>query len=553
MGKIVMGISAGHNRGAAIVINGKLEVAIANERITRIKTDRSDNIPEEAMLYCLDALELTWDQIDEYVYNITEDINKVPEQFTELTGQSLDKLKFIPHHQAHAYSTFVASGFKEGVVVVADAMGSVYNDTTPIKDWYDLDESELKEGEEWAEGFSIYEFKEGQTKPEALYKKWIRFPYMPEYEGSIGYFYGMGAKQLVYNEKTNSWPAGKLMGLASYANKDFVNEIEDLSIRTDYDLQVPAAPFLSNIVDYRSDFQSKADIAGVYQKEQELNSIHLVEMASRMSDSKNVCVSGGSFLNCNTNELIIKSKLFDGMYFLPPADDSGIAIGCAYAGGIEDHIPSGEFMSAYTGKTYSDEEIISAILAFDERVAFTKLPDDELIQAAVGALYENQVIGWMQGGSETGPRALGNRSILANPSKKWMVEYINSEIKKREWYRPFAPSVLFEDQADIFELDTYSPYMLVTTEVKQEWRDKIPAVTHFDGTSRYQSVTESNNPRYHALITEFKKATSIPVVLNTSFNGPEEPIVETPENAINTMLNHDLKVLFINNYMIYRK
>ena len=175
---------------------------------------------------------------------------------------------------------------------------------------------------------------------------------------------------------------------------------------------------------------------------------------------------------------------------------------------------------------------------------------DSVADMASSWLADNKVIGWFQNGSECGPRALGDRSILANPRKKWMVEYINTEIKKREWYRPFAPSVLYERQAEIFELDTYSPYMLVTTTVKPEWRDKIPAVTHFDHTSRYQSVTPHSNANYHKLISAFANKTGIPVVLNTSFNGPEEPIVETPYDAVRTMLKHDLYALVINKISI---
>lgn len=554
MSKIVMGLSAGHTRGAAITVDGELKVAIANERLTRIKDDRSESIAIESMDYCIDTLGITYDDIDLFVYNITEEVNKVPEEFQAHTGQSLDKLKFIPHHIAHAYSTFAASGYKDGVVVIADAMGSVYNDVTPIKEWYQLDESDLKEGQEWAEGFSIYEFKDGNITPQPLYKKWVRYPFDPDYQGSIGYFYGVGSKQLVYSPKTNTWQAGKLMGLASYADPNYVNQFEDFSIRTENDLQVPAFPVKEHEVNWQSsDFQAKANVAGLYQREQEKNSMHLVEMASRLSDSKNVCVAGGSFLNCNTNELIIRSGLFENQYFMPPADDSGIPHGCAYAGAayLMNEIRTGKWMSPYTGRTYQEQDILSA--AKEMNLVATKLEGDALYDTAASFLQENKVIAWMQGGSETGPRALGNRSILANPSAPWMMDFINSEVKKREWYRPFAPSVLFEKQGEIFDLDTYSPYMLVTTTVKEEWRKKIPAVVHHDYTSRYQSVTQDNNPRYHNLISAFYNKTGIPVVLNTSFNGPEEPIVETPLNAMNTMINHGLYAVFVGDYMITRK
>lgn len=549
-----MGLSAGHNRGAAITIDGEIAVAISNERITRIKTDHSDEMPIESMQYCIDALGLTYDDIDIFIYNITEPVNKITRDFEKLTGQPLSKLKFIPHHIAHAYSTFAASGFEEAAVVVVDAMGSVYNDVTPIKEWYQLDESELKEGQEWAEGYSIYQFKKNDINPHPKYKKWVRFPFHSNYEGSVGYFYGMGAKQLVYNPKSNTWPAGKLMGLASYADPIVVSGFEPFSIQTENDLQVPSFAILDDQVDWQSDFQAKANVAGLYQREQESNSMHLVKMAKNLTGSNNICVAGGSFLNCNTNEMIIRSGLFENQYFMPPADDSGIPHGCAYAGAayLMNEIRTGEWMSAYTGKTYTDDEIESAAMPFINEITFEKLSKSDKYYMAASMLNGNKVIGWMQNGSESGPRALGNRSMLASPKSPWMINYINSEIKRREWYRPFAPSVLYDKQSEIFDLDTYSPYMLVTTTVKEEWKSKIPSVVHHDGTSRYQSVTLKNNEEYYNLISEFYKKSGVPVVLNTSFNGPEEPVVETPQDAINSMLKHDLYALFINDYVIYR-
>ena len=167
-------------------------------------------------------------------------------------------------------------------------------------------------------------------------------------------------------------------------------------------------------------------------------------------------------------------------------------------------------------------------------------------------ISEKNIVTIFQGRSEAGPRALGNRSMLASPKSPWMVNYINSEIKRREWYRPFAPSVLYDKQGEIFDLDTYSPYMLVTTTVKEEWKNKIPSVVHHDGTSRYQSVTPENNEEYYNVINKFYEKSGLPVVLNTSFNGPDEPIVETPFDAVRSMLNHDLFALFINDYMVVR-
>jgi len=556
MSNIALGFSVGHSRGAAITINGELRVAIANERITRIKTDHSDRLPLESIKYCLTALGLTYNDVDAWVWNTTEESSDVPGQFDKMIGVSRDKLHFLPHHQAHAYSSYYASDFKESAVIVADAMGSIYNNDTPIKEWYTLDTSDLEEDQQLAEGFSIYHFKEGQNKPEAVYKKWVRYPFDHHHEGSIGYFYGMGAKQLVYDEKHHSWSAGKLMGLASYARKSEVDSVDHKSIRTENDLYVPCIPIKEDLVNHKSDFQAKADVAGLYQREQELNSLHLAKMAKSITGSDSLCVAGGSFLNCNTNELIIKHGLFKNNYFIPPADDSGIAIGCVFYGATILN-PKVKFrkswMSPYLGITYTDQEIEEAVISNDDFVYANKMSYKQMIDVSSTLLLDNKVIGWFQRGSETGPRALGNRSIIANPSSKWIVEYINSDIKKREWYRPFAPSVLYSEQSKIFELDTYSPYMLVTTKVKKEWQNKIPAVTHFDGTSRYQSVTQKNNKTYHDVISAFYKKSGIPVLLNTSFNGPEEPIVETPSDAIKTMIKNDLYAVVINNYIIYRR
>jgi hypothetical protein len=211
-----------------------------------------------------------------------------------------------------------------------------------------------------------------------------------------------------------------------------------------------------------------------------------------------------------------------------------------------------KMFSPYIGKTYSRNEIIS-VLNENPNLVFTEYTDfNQLTEEVSRILSENRVIGWFQDGSEIGPRALGNRSILASPIKPWMTGHINGDIKIREWYRPFAPAVLFEHQKDVFESDVYSPYMLVTTTVKEEWRKRIPAVTHIDNSARHQSVTELSNPKFYNLIKSFYNKTGVPVLLNTSFNGPTEPIVETPKEAIATFLERNINFLVINNFLISR-
>ena len=549
-----LGFSVGHDKGAAIIENGRLMVAITEERISRIKHDGAysgGKIPFASIRYCLDYLNLTLKDIDSLVYSTTEMVDDVEQQFIEIfKNSSLPKLTFIPHHLAHAYSTFFSSGFEDSVVIVADASGSILTHTNKMPKWYqDVSRDGLSDEEDWTEGISIYHFTKKEYKE--VYKKWIKYPVpIDTNEGvSVGTMYSEGSLQLVFEPNLNTWPAGKLMGLASYANQKLVDESPFYVQKLDKDIFIPNNRIFPRVT-WSSDFFSRACVAGIYQREQERASLILAEIGRDLSDSKNVCVAGGSFLNCNSNEKILNSGLYEKCYFLPPSDDSGIPLGCAWYGYQQLwDINEVEVLKPYTGKKYQESDIISAINKFPN-LDFIKFDDfNELLDIVTYWLTQNRVVGWFQGSSELGPRALGNRSILASPIEKWMTGHINSDIKKREWYRPFAPAVLFEHQSEIFESDVFSPYMLVTTTVKEEWRNKIPAVVHIDNSARHQSVTPESNSKFHDLIKSFYNKTGVPVLLNTSFNGPHEPIVETPEDAIRTFLSQNLDLLVIENYL----
>ena len=551
-----LGFSVGHDKGAVIIEDGKVVIGITQERLSRIKHDgahQGGKIPYESILYCLNHLGLTIKDIDSAVYSTTELIDNVEEQFKSKFGPNNINLSFIPHHLAHAYSSFFSSGFDDAVVIVADASGSILNNLNKLNKWYPNTTIEgLDKGEDWAEGISIYHLTKNEHKE--VHKKWIKYPVPLETEDcvSVGTLYSEGSLQLIYEPNEHTWPAGKLMGLSSYANQDIVNEAPDYIIEQDGDIFIPNKRIYPK-VDYNSDFYSRACVAGIYQREQERASLILAKMAKELTQSNNVCVAGGSFLNCNSNEKILNSGLFENSFFIPPADDSGIPLGCAWFAYQElVDIKKTEVLSPYIGKPYSRSEIISTINQFPN-LKFEEYDDiDRLIEDASYLLTQNRVIGWFQGGSEIGPRALGNRSILASPIQSWMTGHINADIKKREWYRPFAPAVLFEHQGDVFESDVYSPHMLVTTTVKEEWRNKIPAVTHIDYSARHQSVTETNNPKFYKLISKFYEKTNVPVLLNTSFNGPKEPIVETPTDAIRCFYETKLDHLVIENFIIHR-
>mgnify|MGYP000524687270 FL=1 len=552
----VLGFSVGHDKGAVIIENGKVVVGITQERLTRIKHDgayQGGLIPFESINYCLNALSITHRDIDYYVYSTTEIEDTVGSQFfSKYYDLKVEILNFIPHHLAHAYSAFFSSGLEDAAVIVADASGSIVTFKNKTHIWYDPKEYNLDTDSDWAEGISIYHFNKNEHKE--LYKKWIKYPVpINTDEGvSLGTMYSTGSLQLIYEPNTQTWPAGKLMGLASYANEDIVNEAPFFVEEKEDDIYISNNNIYPK-VSWKSDFYSRACVAGIYQREQERASLMLANMTKKFTDSKNICVVGGSFLNCNSNEKILNSGLFENCYFLPPSDDSGIPLGCAwFAYQKLTDIEETEMLSPYFGREYSKGEVFAALNEHPTLVYTEYQNFDDLVENVSFSLSQNRVIGWFQGGSEIGPRALGNRSIIASPINSWMTGHINSDIKRREWYRPFAPAVLFEHQGDVFESSVYSPYMLVTTTVKEEWRNKVPAITHIDNSSRHQSVTVKNNPRFYSLISKFNEKTGVPVLLNTSFNGPHEPIVETPMDAIGTFLSCNLDILVLNNIVITR-
>lgn len=549
-----LGFSVGHDKGAVVIEDGKVVVGITQERLSRIKHDgayQGGKIPYESIIYCLNYLGITIKDIDFFVYSTTELKDDVEEQFKDLFGSRNFNLKFIPHHLAHAYSSFFSSGFEDAAVIVADASGSILNHLNKLPNWYpDVDTEKLSPDEDWTEGISIYHLNKKTFKE--VYKKWIKYPVPLDTDDdvSVGTLYSEGSLQLIYEPNEHTWPAGKLMGLASYANQDIVNEAPEYIIEKDDDVFIPNRRIYPKVT-YSSDFYSKACVAGIYQREQERVSIMLAKIGKKLTESKNVCVAGGSFLNCNSNEKILNSGLFENSYFVPPADDSGIPLGCAWFAYQElVDIKETEFFSPYIGKSYSRLDVISEINKNPNLIVTEYNDFNQLTEDISHVLSQNRVIGWFQDGSEIGPRALGNRSILASPINSWMTGHINSDIKGREWYRPFAPAVLFEHQKDIFESEVYSPYMMVTTTVKEEWRSRIPAVTHIDYSARHQSVTETSNNKFYKLIKSFYNKTGVPVLLNTSFNGPKEPIVESPADAINTFLTRGLDYLVINNFVI---
>ncbi|PHM64012.1 carbamoyltransferase [Xenorhabdus stockiae] len=369
-------------------------------------------------------------------------------------------------------------------------------------------------------------------------------------EHSIGGLYG-GASKFVFGKDFNE---GKLMGLAPYGKSGRFPEelflIEDARVKINYDLIEDLGIKNTNIKD---DFQYCADLAKWVQEQTEKALFYILNSYHKMYASDNLCYAGGLALNAVANGKIIKNTPFKNVYIQPAAGDNGLAIGACYYGWMkvlnkEKVLFNG---NPYFGIKY-DESKSSLRKYLNDNYAITK--PDNLDEVVAKHISKGKVVGCFRNGSEFGPRALGNRSILADPRRKEMLDYINIEIKNREEFRPFAPSILKDRYLDFFRPGNEdSDYMIKVSQVIPEKSEQISAVVHVDGSARVQTVTRELNRDYYNLINEFYKLTGIPILLNTSFNGKDTPIVETPEDAINFYKESKLDFLIINNYLIYRK
>jgi carbamoyltransferase len=302
--------------------------------------------------------------------------------------------------------------------------------------------------------------------------------------------------------------------------------------------------------EFKAGFQAYADLAWWVQREVERAILYIVRARHARSPTRNLCYAGGVALNAVANRLILTQGPYENVFIQPAAGDNGLAIGCAYYGWLEvlgrERVKATR--SVYLGKRYKDDETAAVLRRYAPLVDFAYSTDP--VAEAADALAAGQVVGWYQGEAECGPRALGNRSILADPRLPDVRDHINAKVKFREDFRPFAPSVLAEDAGIYFECDYASPHMLLVAPVREEWRAKIPAVVHQDNSARIQTVTKEDNALYRRLIEAFKARSGIGVLLNTSLNRRGIPIVETPEDAMMLFIYCGLDVLVIDNFVV---
>lgn len=564
----VLGINAyDHDASACLLRNGELGWAIAKERITRDKHD--GGFYKEPVEYCLNAEGVSIDDIDLVVRNcyilpptemerrmlhqplryFTPDESCKPADYPKFFKDV--PVEYVSHHLAHAYSAFAPSPFEEGVVMVVDGVGSYRSDVTEPVPRTDIATPLARESE------SYYSFS--GSRIETLKKVWMEpvrgflseeFFNMP----GLGAYYSRASTYIF-----GDWnKCGELMGLAPYGRPGKVEPLLEMDGQNLRVLEWPAlldkpwGPMSGRKWEDNAAIEHWQDLAWRVQDDAERVLLARARWLRETTRAKNLVIAGGVALNCVANGRIAREAGFDNVWIQPAAGDDGIAIGCALYGrlALQKHPRNFVMKHAYLGREYSGEEISAARNAFPIRFETAAETFDDICAETAKRLSEGKVVGWYQGRSEFGPRALGNRSLLADPRTSEMKDRLNKRIKFRQSFRPFAPIVLAERSKEIFEGDHDSPFMLMAQNVRPEWRDKIPAIVHVDGTARVQTVCEETNPRLYRLLKEFEKLTGVPVLLNTSYNVKGEPIVETPADAVYCFLNTNIDCLVMKDMIV---
>jgi carbamoyltransferase len=575
----ILGINAYHaDASAAIVCNGQLVAAAEEERFNRIK--HCAGFPHRAVRYCLNEAGIKPEELSSIAIarDTRANLNKkllyafkIPQMalrrlapqgkfasIKEEVARALDvdpqrlaaEVSRVEHHKAHLASSFFVSGFDEAALLSVDGLGDFASTM-------------------WGVG------RDGKMTIGGA----IAFPH------SLGFFYTAITQYLGF------WKYGdeyKVMGLASYGEPEFKDEFTRIvrlgerngephfNLGLDYfihhkvgsqitwDEGIPVigklySDFLEERLGGAREGGSAVDkrhenIAASLQDRLEDSVISLLNKLYDLYKVKKLCMAGGVAFNCVANGLIFEKTPFEEVYVPPAAGDAGLAIGAAFY--LYHQVlnqPRSFVMShAYWGPQFTREQIRRALGSNgtqDGRWRVTELSDEELVGVTASRIAEGKIVGWYQGRLEFGPRALGNRSILVDPRRAEMKDILNSRIKHRELFRPFAPSILEERVGDYFEHSYPSPFMLMTYRVKPEKREEIPAPTHVDGTGRLQTVNRAQNLRYWQLIAEFEKLTGVPVLLNTSFND-NEPVVCSPGEAIECFLRTKMDILAIGNFLV---
>lgn len=593
----ILGISAFyHDSAAALVIDGKIISAAQEERFSRKKHDAS--YPFNAIKFVLESSKLKLSQIDYIIFYekpflkferlletylafspkgfksfcmsipiwlreklfqkkfLYEKLKQHDENFNDI-----NKIYFSEHHFSHAASAFYPSPFKDAIILTLDGVGEWV--TTTISSGHENEIKMLKE---------------------------IHFPH------SIGLLYSAFTYYTGFKVNEGEY---KVMGLAPYGEPKFkdliLKELIDLKEDGSFRLNMKYFNYATGLTMINNKFENlfgqksrnpntdlltqfHMDIASSIQAVTEEIILKLAKSLSKENKSKNLCLAGGVALNCVANGKILKNKFFENIWIQPAAGDAGGSLGAALGFWYQElknkrnsEIINDQMNGAYLGPSFKNDEVEKILKSL--KANYEKKDDKNLITLIASELDKKKIIGWFQGRMEFGPRALGCRSIIADPRSSDMQKKLNLKIKFRESFRPFAPSVLREDLKDWFDLNCDSPYMLLVSNINKNImipmsendkklfgieklnikRSSIPAVTHVDYSARIQTVHKETNPKYYNLLKKFKEITNCPILVNTSFNVRGEPIVCTVEDAYRCFMGTNLDILVCENFILYKE
>ena len=590
----ILGISAFyHDSAAALIIDGKIIAAAQEERFSRKKHDY--RYPYNAVQYVLSEAKLKLSQINHIVFYekpflkferlletylafapsgfksfslsmpiwLREKLFQKKYLFDNLKEHDvhfndIDKINFSEHHYSHAASAFYPSPFEEAIILTLDGVGEWATTTVSIG-----------------------------KKNEIKMIKEINFPH------SLGLIYSAFTYYTGFKVNSGEY---KVMGLAPYGEPKYkdiiVNNLMDIKDDGSFRLDMSYFNYATGLTMTNKKFsnlfgqpvrdpkknpltQFHMDIAASIQAVTEEIVLKISQSIASEYKIKNLCLAGGVALNCVANGKILKNKIFDNIWIQPAAGDAGGSLGAALAYwhkelGQPRDIFKDQMKGSYLGPSFNEEEIETELKLL--KANYKKINSENLIEIIANELNKEKTIGWFQGKMEFGPRALGGRSIIADPRSEKMQKELNLKVKFRESFRPFAPSILIEDVSNWFDLKNESPYMLLVADVKKELqiqmskedqtlfgidklnikRSSIPAVTHVDYSARIQTVHKETNPRYHNLLKKFKEITGCPVLVNTSFNVRGEPIVCSIKDAFNCFMGTNLDILVCENFILYK-
>lgn len=599
----VLGIKIlGHEPGAALISDGRI-VAISEERLNRIKHS-FEIFPERSIPYCLEALGVKPEEVDLVVLEQVGARWRIPikEMFLSHVGNRFPnaRIEIINHHDAHAASAFFCSPFEEAAILVYDGAGESYRTHLGVT----VIETETLyrgSGTRFFEIRKTLHLRQGKSNPYTqgigkLYSDITYYLGFDKYEeGKTMGLAPYGGDSLLQALPMESWLRDENGYVLCNASPSYPPRPLAVRMRKRKDLweAVTAARGLLRMKirrrirplffkwggaysrdmfaepaifpalrlprpprDPKSDGLPDdyyASVAYAVQKVLEEFAYRIGTKLKEVTGSENLCVAGGVGLNIDANKNFLDRVGFKRIFVQPAASDAGIGLGCALWGWhvALDQPRFWQMRSASLGRLYTDAEITAAIEKRKNEIDVKKSPD--IAAEAARLIADGNIIGWFYGGSEYGPRALGNRSILCDARNPEMKDIVNKKVKHRELWRPFAASVLRERQREWFELEPESPFMLLAVPVVEAKRKIVPSIVHVDGTCRIQSVTKDANRRYYDLIAAFSALTSVPLILNTSFNLAGEPIVETPEEALNCFLKTEMDYLVLEEYIISKK